>query len=77
MDAVFLSGAPQESIHDLRPLGPCPLPCTVPPKNGRREPCGEAAWVASPGCAGIGAGRHPLAVQQMPACSQTAACSPV
>jgi hypothetical protein len=35
MEAVFLSGAPEEGIHDLRPLGPWPLPGTVPPKNGR------------------------------------------
>ncbi len=30
-----------------------------------------------PGCTYVGAGRHPLAVQQMLACSQAAACSPV
>jgi hypothetical protein len=35
MEAVFLSEAPEEGIHDLRPLGPWPLPGTVPPKNGR------------------------------------------
>ena len=35
MEAVFRSGAPEEGIHDLRPLGPWPLPGTVPPKDGR------------------------------------------
>ncbi len=72
MEAVFLSGAPEEGIHDLRPLGPWPLSGSEPPKKGRapgvwgcprcgrtaghtsctmdlaRQPCGGAAWVATP-----------------------------
>ena len=35
MEAVFLSEAPADGIHDLRPLGPWPLPGTVPSKDGR------------------------------------------
>ena len=35
MQAVFCSGAPAVGIHDLRPLGPWPLPGTVPSKDGR------------------------------------------
>ena len=35
MEAIFRSGAPEEGIHDLRPLGPWPLPGSVPPKDGR------------------------------------------
>ena len=35
MQAVFRSGVPEEGIHDLRPLGPWPVPGTVPPKDGR------------------------------------------
>ncbi len=35
MEAVFLSGASEEGIHDLRPLGPWPLPGTVPLENGQ------------------------------------------
>ena len=35
MDAVFRSPAPAEGVHDLRPVGPWPLPGTVAAKNGR------------------------------------------
>ena len=35
MKAVVLSEAPADGIHDLRPLGPWPLPGTVPSKDGR------------------------------------------
>ena len=35
MQAVFSSEVPAIGIHDLRPLGPWPLPGTVPSKDGR------------------------------------------
>ena len=35
MAAVFADAAPAEGIHDLRPVGPWPMPGTVPPVNGR------------------------------------------
>jgi ribonuclease HI len=35
MEVVFRSPAPAEGLHDLRPVGPWPLPGTVPARNGR------------------------------------------
>ena len=35
MEIVFRSQAPAEGLHDLRPVGPWPLPGTVPSRNGR------------------------------------------
>ena len=35
MQVVFSSPAPAEGLHDLRPVGPWPLPGTVPARNGR------------------------------------------
>ena len=35
MQVVFSRPAPAEGLHDLRPVGPWPLPGTVPARNGR------------------------------------------
>jgi hypothetical protein len=35
MEVVFRSQAPAEGLHDLWPVGPWPLPGTVPARNGR------------------------------------------
>ena len=53
MQVVFSSPAPAEGLHDLRPVGPWPLPGTVPARNGRLpwlwacSSCGRSAGDSS------------------------------